>query len=312
MSKKRKDDSDSEDEEIDIKQHKVIFLGDGAVGKTSLILRFVQNRFDPDHKYKQTIGLDFFMKQQQLNKTKQAVLQCWDIGGQTIGQKMIKSYLRGAHAILFVYDITNPSSFKNLKQWKIFVDEVFKASDSQPILALVGNKVDIEYQREVSEEKHNKFAKKHNMNRYFTSALTGQNVAPMMLRVACQLSGVKVTSTQLETDSSAPAVAAIHRFGEPVESSPDVEQLALSSSSSPSSLPSSSSAQSALPYSKGTWKDADLRAAMIDSLKDKKDAKKKKKKNLDQTEKKNEAKSKEDSHIEKTEEQQKSEKCIIL
>jgi GTPase SAR1 family protein len=62
MSASRHQDED-EDEVFQNKQYKVIFLGDGAVGKTSIILRFTQDHFDPEQKYKQTIGLDFFMKE---------------------------------------------------------------------------------------------------------------------------------------------------------------------------------------------------------------------------------------------------------
>ena len=66
-------------------------------------------------------------------------LQCWDIGGQTIGQKMIRSYLRGSNAVLFIYDVTSQESFDNLEKWKSFVDEVFP-EEKHPYMALIGNK----------------------------------------------------------------------------------------------------------------------------------------------------------------------------
>ena len=59
--------STDDDGDVEMKSFKVIFLGDGAVGKTSIIRRFTQDHFDPEQKYKQTIGLDFFMKQIDLS-----------------------------------------------------------------------------------------------------------------------------------------------------------------------------------------------------------------------------------------------------
>ena len=68
MSHDTREDSDNEDNDVETKAFKVIFLGDGAVGKTSIILRFTQDHFDPEQKYKQTIGLDFFMKKLRINR----------------------------------------------------------------------------------------------------------------------------------------------------------------------------------------------------------------------------------------------------
>lgn len=103
---------DGKDEEKPrAKQFKVIIVGDGAVGKTSMALRFVDQHFTGS--YKQTLGVDFFSKRielpgirrrwSRLNMTRtligdlEVTLQIWDIGGQSIGSKMIKNYIYGAH-----------------------------------------------------------------------------------------------------------------------------------------------------------------------------------------------------------------------
>ena len=145
--------NESDDEEPESMQFKVILVGDGTVGKTSIAMRFTDDSFNKrcacpgaihpfnaiylyslcifwrDCSYKQTIGLDFFIKQLSLpgnvNVAVQAcrrpasvarnaadprpcsLLQLWDIGGQTIGGKMIGNYIFGSHAVLLVYDITN-------------------------------------------------------------------------------------------------------------------------------------------------------------------------------------------------------------
>ena len=146
----------SDEEKVDQRQFKVILLGDGAVGKTSIATRFSHDEFTQS--YKQTIGLDFFIKHLVLpgawrrrartdtvaprrgrlgpraagcgpvgrsRSTTEALLgdihiamQLWDIGGQSISSKMLNNYIYGAHAILLCYDITNYESFANLEDWR--------------------------------------------------------------------------------------------------------------------------------------------------------------------------------------------------
>ncbi|GLE09638.1 hypothetical protein PINS_up021375 [Pythium insidiosum] len=84
-------DSDYEPQQL---QYKVIILGDGAVGKTSIAMRHTEDNFS--NVYKQTIGLDFFLKRLVLPGDTQVTLQIWDIGGQSIGGKMLKNYIFGA------------------------------------------------------------------------------------------------------------------------------------------------------------------------------------------------------------------------
>ena len=124
----------SSDDEPEQLQYKVILLGDGATGKTSIAMRFTDDHFA--QQYKQTIGLDFFIKRlvlpgevcccqrirgcwmslslthRSLDLQVNVALQIWDIGGQTIGGKMIGNYIYGAQAVLLCYDITNYQSFQ--------------------------------------------------------------------------------------------------------------------------------------------------------------------------------------------------------
>jgi GTPase SAR1 family protein len=93
-------ESDEEDED-DARQFKVIVLGDGAVGKTSMLQRFAFDAFGKS--YKQTIGCDFFSKKVELpsaDKPTNAILSCWDIGGQNLSGKMLKNYIFGSHAVI--------------------------------------------------------------------------------------------------------------------------------------------------------------------------------------------------------------------
>jgi len=185
-------DSDNEPEQL---QYKVIILGDGAVGKTSIALRFTEDSFGIN--YKQTIGLDFFLKRLVLPGDINVALQIWDIGGQSIGSKMIGNYIYGCQAVLLCYDITNVSSFQNLEDWYRLVQKTF-GKDPLPYVALIGNKTDKSHIRAVKPDKHNKFADENDMYSYFMSAKTGDNVSACFYRIAADLAGVVLTKPELE------------------------------------------------------------------------------------------------------------------
>ena len=106
-------DDDDDGEDVKTLQYKVILLGDGAVGKTSIAMRFSDDQFSQN--YKQTVGVDFFIRRLKVPPNYEIALQIWDIGGQSIGSKMVTSYIGGAHAVLLCYDITNYESFANLE-----------------------------------------------------------------------------------------------------------------------------------------------------------------------------------------------------
>ncbi|KAF4663756.1 hypothetical protein FOL47_005567 [Perkinsus chesapeaki] len=161
-------DSDEEGEvdEVQDRQYKVILLGNGAVGKTSLANRFCDDGFNTS--YKQTIGLDFFVKRLVLPGEINVCLQVWDIGGQSIGGNMISRYIYGSDAVVLVYDITSYQSFQDLNDWLRLVD---KATGGQtggqkrpPLLFLMGNKTDLDHMRMVKSEKHKDFIREHNMS----------------------------------------------------------------------------------------------------------------------------------------------------
>lgn len=175
----------------------VILLGDGTVGKTSICHRFTNDTFQRE--YKQTIGLDFFLKRFELEGDVQVALQVWDIGGQSIGSKMLGNYIYGSHAIIFAYDCTNFQSFTNVEDWHKLVSQVF-AGKSAPAMVLMANKVDMGHLRAVSIQKHSQFAAERAMTSYFVSAKTGDNINPAFFTVASNLAGVAVKKTHLEAN----------------------------------------------------------------------------------------------------------------
>ncbi|XP_034264760.1 ras-related protein Rab-28 isoform X2 [Pantherophis guttatus] len=188
-------DSESEEEGAN-RQLKFVLLGDGASGKTSLATRFVHDTFGKQ--YKQTIGLDFFLKRITLPGNINVTLHVWDIGGQTIGSKMLDKYIYGAQAVILVYDVTNQQSFENLENWHNVVKKVNEESETQPRVALVGNKIDLEHIRTVKIDKHLQFCQESHSSSHFVSAKTGDSVFLCFQGIAANLVDVKLNRAEIE------------------------------------------------------------------------------------------------------------------
>lgn len=208
-------DSDSDDDRVEQHQFKVIVVGDGAVGKTSLINRFCQEGFAQS--YKQTIGVDFFNKKMVLPGNVNVTLQIWDIGGQQIGGKMLGKYVYGSAAVLFVYDTTNPDSHKNLEDWLSFIKNEFKNNAKRPYLAVVGNKIDLPHLRQIKIDKHKMFAEENQLVPYLCSAKTGDKVGSMFFKIAAELTGVQLTKAEVEGSESVQVAAVVNHAAAPVD-----------------------------------------------------------------------------------------------
>jgi len=187
-----REDSDSEPEVL---QYKMILLGDGAVGKTSLATRFTDEHFA--NRYMQTIGIDFLVKRVILPRGIHVCLQIWDIGGQSIGGKMVGNYIHGSQAVLLVYDITNYHSFQHLEDWLALVRRQFD-KEMMPYLAVIANKHDLSHIRAVKSEKHNQFADENDMYSYHVSARTGDQVQSSFYRIAADLAGITLTKAEMD------------------------------------------------------------------------------------------------------------------
>lgn len=188
--------SSSDEEEVNERQLKITLIGDGTAGKTSLCVRLSQENFEKQ--YKQTMGLDFFLKRYSLPGNTNVTLQVWDIGGQQIGGKMLDTYLYGADGILFVYDVTNHSSFENLQDWLDMVKQAYANDEKKPYLALIGNKKDLEHLRTVKREKHMEFAQENSMANFFLSAKSGDQVNYCFQKIAADILGIRLSKQEVE------------------------------------------------------------------------------------------------------------------
>jgi len=149
---------------------KVIIIGDPAVGKTSLVIRYVSNRFNKD--YRSTIGTNIYSKEILLANNQKIFLNLWDIAGQERWARMREKYYYGSKGAIIVGDLTRPKTFEQIKEF--WIQDINKYLSKIPII-LVGNKNDLE--SKVSLKRIEKLGKEINaISGIITSAKTGENV----------------------------------------------------------------------------------------------------------------------------------------
>ena len=150
---------------------KIVLLGDSGVGKTNLISRYISNKFEKDTK--STIGVEFFCKTFKVNKDKIIKMELWDTAGQERYKSITSVYYKGAKGAFIVYDITSKKSFDNIDKW---ITEIKEKNNNEVKLVIIGNKIDLDNNREITfEEAKNKFKDK-NILLIETSALNDTNV----------------------------------------------------------------------------------------------------------------------------------------
>ena len=153
------------------KTFNILLLGDSKVGKTSLIMRFSDNVYNPVHIT--TIGIDFKIKTVTLSNEKQIKLKIWDTAGQERFRTLTNNYFKNAHGIIIAYDCTEKKSYDGIKAWV----EQIKNNGKTSIPALIlGNKCDLEDEKVVQEKDGRDVAKSFGMDFFETSSKTGYNV----------------------------------------------------------------------------------------------------------------------------------------
>lgn len=156
---------------------KILLIGDSGVGKSCLLVRFVEDKFNPS--FITTIGIDFKIKTVDING-KKVKLQLWDTAGQERFRTITTAYYRGAMGIILVYDVTDERTFANIKQWFKTVNE--HANDEAQLL-LVGNKSDMDT-RVVTTEQGEALAKELGLPFIESSAKNDDNVNEIFFTLA--------------------------------------------------------------------------------------------------------------------------------
>ncbi|CAM9659804.1 unnamed protein product [Ectocarpus sp. 6 AP-2014] len=159
-------------------QIKLLMIGDSGVGKTCLLLRYANDSFSQT--FITTIGIDFKIKNIDLD-SKRIKLQIWDTAGQERFRTITTSYFRGAQGILLVYDVTDKKSFNSIRNW---VAQIQQHADVAVNKILIGNKCDMDEDREVSREEGAQLAAEYGIQFFETSAKNDINVEKGFITIA--------------------------------------------------------------------------------------------------------------------------------
>lgn len=162
-------------------QFKVVLLGEGCVGKTSLMLRYVQDKFNDKHLT--TLQASFLNK--RLNIDNQRVsIAIWDTAGQERFHALGPIYYRDSNGAILVYDITDEDSFFKVKNW---VKELKKMLGEDIALCIAGNKIDLEKDRHVDASEADTYAKTVGAKHFHTSAKLNKGIEEMFFELSKQM-----------------------------------------------------------------------------------------------------------------------------
>jgi small GTP-binding protein len=150
--------------------YKVTLVGDSGVGKTCLLSMYVKGMCEQSIP---TIAIEFCTKEIELYDGTKIKVQLWDTAGQERFKSLAMTYYRKAYGILLLFDVTKRSSFLACKN---YLEEVRINSDKKCVIYLVGNKIDLVNNREISTKEAENFAKKENIKYIETSAVKNMNV----------------------------------------------------------------------------------------------------------------------------------------
>ena len=149
---------------------KVVLVGDSFVGKTNIMSKYLKNEFHEDSKA--TVGVEFGSK--QFNVEGHSIkVQIWDTAGQERYKAITSAYYKGAKGAFIVYDITRKNSFESIDKW---INDVTAVADKKITIVLIGNKSDLEDQRQVTKEQGEDKANKLQVAFLETSAFSGENL----------------------------------------------------------------------------------------------------------------------------------------
>ena len=156
-------------------KYKLIVIGDENIGKTSIIERFKNNQFSPI--YEPTLGMDF-QSIPILIDDQSVTLLLYDTAGSEKYRSLISLYSNEANIVFLTYDISNLESFNNIGKW---YDSLSNINKDEVIFALVGNKLDLDYNRKVKKEDAEKYANEHNYIFQEVSALNGDGIQELFM-----------------------------------------------------------------------------------------------------------------------------------
>ena len=164
---------------------KIILIGESSVGKTSIISRFVKDRFEEN--IQSTIGGTYSPKYLLFNDGKILIFNLWDTAGQERYRSLAKIFYKDAKVAILVYDITSYNSFDKLR--KYWINDIKENTTSDIIFFLVGNKIDLIEKEEIDEKEVKKFAEEMNIDYFRTSAKKDFGIEELFTQIVKKYTG---------------------------------------------------------------------------------------------------------------------------
>ena len=184
------------DDKKTVFRFKVVLLGNVAVGKTSILNRYVDNKYSKD--YHCNVGVEFKVKSVSVNQSTIADLKIWDTCGDEKYRAITKQYYRDAQGIILVYDLTQRETYEKLNDWLKMIKETVTEN---PVIILVGNKLDTGDQRKVTTAEGQIMANRYELEYLEVSAKTGSNVFLIFEELASELVTREVQKDKDEMDN---------------------------------------------------------------------------------------------------------------
>jgi len=189
------------------KQFKVVLLGEGCVGKTSLTLRYCEGKFNDKHIT--TLQASFLNKKLNVGG-KRVNLSIWDTAGQERFHALGPIYYRDSNGAILVYDITDEDSFQKVKNW---VKELRKMLGEDICLCIAGNKIDLEKNRNVSHEDAEEYARSVNAKHINTSAKLNRGIDELFLTLTKRMLEVSEEQEQKSNNDATSGAATTNGRG---------------------------------------------------------------------------------------------------
>jgi small GTP-binding protein len=158
---------------------KLLTLGDTSVGKSSFIIKFIDDKFS--YNYIATMGLDFKQKIIELDNGELVKLRIFDTAGQERFKSISINFIKKADGILLLYDISNRSSFESVNKW---VESIREVGEEKISIILIGNKCDLEKERKISKEEGEAKSTEFNLPFFETSCKEGINIKEVFVKIS--------------------------------------------------------------------------------------------------------------------------------
>ena len=158
----------------------ISMLGDSQTGKTCIVSTFNGIKFN--EKNISSIGVDFLVKEIEMKNGIKLKLKIWDTAGQEMYHSMALNCLKSALGIIYIFDVTNKNTLNSINKWVKDVNETIDAEKIPSVL--VGNKIDLDDEREVTFEEGKNLADQYGFNYIETSAKTGTNINELFIELA--------------------------------------------------------------------------------------------------------------------------------